>query len=107
MGDQPCVARAAQEWGAEKNHLKERLAFLRTTIRQRLLATRADQNAVAVWGVALQNAIDAEYLTLERHVNPTLVILKTLQSCDNSLASAYRITPRSRPSLGEMLFDGR
>jgi hypothetical protein len=107
MGDQPCIARAAQEWGAAKTQLKDRLAFLRTTIRQRLLATRTDPNAVAVWGVALQNALDAEYLILERHVNPTLVILKTLQSCDNSLASTYRITPRSRPLLGEMLLDGR
>lgn len=107
MGDHICVGRAAQEWGADKNQVKDRLAFLRTTIRQRLLATRADLGAAAVWAVALQNALDAEYLILERHVNPTLVILKTLQSCDSALSSAYQITPRSRPTLGEMLLEGR
>lgn len=107
MGDHACVARAAQEWGAEKNQLKDRLAFLRTTIRQRLFATRADKNAAAVWAVALQNALDAEYLILERHVNPTLTLLKTLMSCDSSLSSAYQTTPRAYPTVGEMLLDGR
>ena len=107
MGDQAWVARAAQEWGAEKNQLRERLAFLRTTIRQRLFATRADPSAAAVWAMALQNTLDAEYLILERHVNPTLALLKTLQSWDQSLATSYRIAPRSHPTLGEMMLDGR
>ena len=107
LGDQAIVARAAQEWGADKNQIKERLTFLRTTIRQRLIATCADANATAVWGAALQNALDAEYLILDRHVNPTLTIFKTLQSCDRALSSTYQITPRQYPTLGDLLMDGR
>lgn len=107
MGDQAIVARAAQEWGADKNQVKERLTFLRTTIRQRLMATSADPSATAVWAAALQNALDAEYLILDRHVNPTLTIFKTLQSCNRALSSTYQITPRQHPTLGDLLIDGR
>ncbi len=107
LGDQAVVARAAQEWGADKNQIKERLTFLRTTIRQRLMATRADSSATAVWGAALQNALDAEYFILDRHVNPTLTIFKTLQSCNRALSSTYQMTPRHYPTLGEQLMDGR
>ncbi len=107
IGDQAIVARAAQEWGADKNQVKERLTFLRTTIRQRLMATSADPNATAVWATALQNALDAEYLILDRHVNPTLTIFKTLQSCDRALSATYQITPRQHPTLGDLLIDGR
>jgi DNA polymerase III delta prime subunit len=107
VGDQAVIARAAQDWGAEKNLVKERLTFLRTTIRQRLFATRVDRNAAAVWGTALQNVLDAEYLVLDRHVNPTLAILKTLQSCNQALAATYQATPSLRPTLGDMLIDGR
>lgn len=107
MGDQAIVARAAQEWGADKNQVKERLTFLRTTIRQRLMATSADPSATAVWATALQNALDAEYLILDRHVNPTLTIFKILQSCDRALSSTYQITPRQHPTLGDLLIDGR
>ncbi len=107
LGDHAVVARAAQEWGADKNQIKERLTFLRTTIRQRLLATSADSSAAAVWGTALQNALDAEYLILDRHVNPTLTLFKTLQSCDRALSHTYQITPRQHPTLGDLLIDGR
>jgi DNA polymerase-3 subunit delta' len=106
-GDNAVIARAAQEWGAEKTVLKDRLTFLRTTIRQRLFATRADRDAAAVWATALQNVLDAEYLILDRHVNPILTILKTLQSCNQALAATYQVTPRQRPTLGDMLIDGR
>jgi DNA polymerase-3 subunit delta' len=107
MGDQAIVARAAQEWGADKTQIKERLTFLRTTIRQRLMATSADPSATAVWATALQNALDAEYLILDRHVNPPLTLFKTLQSCNRALSSTYQITPRQHPALGELLIDGR
>lgn len=107
MGDHAAIARAAQEWGAEKNAVKERLTFLRTTIRQRLFTSRADLNASAVWATALQNSLDAEYLILDRHVNATLAFLKILQSCNQSLASSYQITPRLYPTLSEALLDGR
>jgi DNA polymerase III gamma/tau subunit len=106
-GDHAAIARAAQEWGAAKNVVKDRVTFLRTTIRQRLFATRGDRNAAAVWSTALQNVLDAEYLVLDRHVNPTLAFLKTLQSCNQALAATYQITPRTHPTLSDMLIDGR
>lgn len=107
QGDVGIVAKAAQEWGAEKSQLKDRLTFLRTTIRQRLLNTGESNAAAAVWATALQNVLDAEYLILDRHVNPTLTILKTLQSCNQALATTYQVTPRLQPTLGDMLLDGR
>ncbi len=106
-GDAATVGRAAQDWGAEKNLLRERLAFLRVTIRQKLLDTAHNPASAAVWGNALQNVLDAEYLILDRHVNPTLCLLKTLQSCDEQLASAYQIAPNTMGSLGELLLTER
>jgi folylpolyglutamate synthase/dihydropteroate synthase len=106
-GDASTIGRAAQDWGSEKNLLRERLAFLRVTIRQKLLDTAHNPASAAVWGNALQNVLDAEYLILDRHVNPTLCLLKTLQSCDEQLASAYQITPNTMGSLGELLLNER
>jgi DNA polymerase-3 subunit delta' len=106
-GDATTVGRAAQEWGGEKNLLRERLAFLRTTIRQKLLESAFDRDAAAVWGNALQNALDAEYLILDRHVNPTLCLLKTLQGCNRQLSATYQSIPNSAPSLGELLLNER
>jgi hypothetical protein len=106
-GDAAAVAKAAQEWGADKANLRERLTFLRTTIRQKLLQNSSDPAAAAVWSNALQNVLDAEYLVLDRHVNPTLTLFKTLQSCSQHLARSYQVTPNSLPSLGEELLDGR
>ncbi len=107
QGDATSIGRAAQEWGGEKNQLRERLAFIRTTIRKKLVENAQDRSAAAVWGNALQNALDAEYLVLERHVNPTLCILKTLQSCNRDLSVAYQTTPNQMPSLAEILLDER
>ncbi|MFO0416237.1 MAG: ATP-binding protein, partial [Pseudomonadota bacterium] len=81
-GDHARMAKSASEWAADKEGIKERLAFLRTSIRQRLLENSADRNAAAVWAHALQNALDIEYLVIDRHVNATLAILQLLQSCD-------------------------
>lgn len=106
-GDSAAVARAAQEWGADKANLRVRLTFLRTTIRQKLIDGATSPTSAAVWSNALQNALDAEYLALERHVNPTLVFLKTLESCSEARAQGYQVTPNSLPSLGEILLDGR
>ena len=106
-GDTTTIGRAAQEWGAEKNLLRERLAFLRTTIRQKLLESACDRDSVAVWGNALQNALDAEYLILDRHVNPTLCLLKILQGCSRELSATYQSIPNSVPSLGELLLNER
>ena len=106
-GDTTTIGRAAQEWGAEKSLLRERLAFLRTTIRQKLLESARDRDSAAVWGNALQNALDAEYLILDRHVNPTLCLLKILQGCSRELSATYQSIPNSAPSLGELLLNER
>ena len=106
-GDAAAVAKAAQEWGADKANLQDRLTFLRTTIRQKLLHSTTDPASAAVWSNALQNVLDAEYLALDRHVNPTLIIFKTLQSCSHLLGSMYQTAPNQIPTIGETLMDGR
>lgn len=106
-GDSAAIAKAAQEWGANKTGLRDRLTFLRTTIRQKLLESSSDFAAATVWSNALQNALDAEYLALERHVNPTLILFKTLQSCSQHLSYTYHVMPNSVPSIGEELLNGR
>ncbi len=102
-GDRARIIQAAQDWGSDKATVHDRIAFLRATIRKRLLETSRDPDAAAVWSNALQNALDIEYLALERHTNPTLAILHVLQSCDKSLAQAYQFTPNSLPPLLERL----
>jgi hypothetical protein len=94
-GDRAQSIRAAQEWGSDKSTLHERIAFVRSTIRQKLLDSRGDKDSASVWAHALQNAIDVEYLILERHVNPTLALLELLKSCERSRAFAYQATPNS------------
>jgi len=102
-GDHVLITKAAQEWASEKTQLRERLAFLRTAIRQKLLDTASNPSAAAVWANALQNALDAEYLVLERNTNPTLTLWHVLESCDHRLATTYQVTPNSRPSLIDRL----
>jgi DNA polymerase-3 subunit delta' len=92
-GDTAAITKVAQEWAADKNGVPERLSFLRASIRERLVASAGDSNAAAVWAHGLQNAIDAEYLVVDRHVNATLILLAVLQSCSQKLSSAYRLTP--------------
>ncbi|MFN4895199.1 MAG: ATP-binding protein [Pseudomonadota bacterium] len=94
-GDIATIAKAAQDWAADKTGMRERITFLRTAIRERLLNHAADPNAATVWAHALQNAIDAEYLVLDRHVNATLAILAVLKSCNQKLGHAYQTTPNS------------
>lgn len=103
QGDDRIISRAAQEWGSNKEGLRDRISFLRTSIRQKLLQSARDPNAAAVWAMALQNAIDAEYLAVERHVNPTLVLLEVLRSCNRSLSRRYQELPAANPSLVERL----
>ena len=102
-GDTAAIAKTAQDWGADKTGLAERLQFLRASIRERLLASAAHPGAAAVWAHGLQNAIDAEYLVVDRHVNPTLTILSVLQSCRQELAVTYQITPNSSAPVWERL----
>lgn len=102
-GDERVIGRAATEWGSDKNTLRERLTFLRVSLRRQLLACAHDPAAACVWAVALQNAIDAEYLATERHVNPTLAILQVLRSCNKAFASTYQETPGCAPTLLERL----
>jgi len=100
-GDMAIVAKAAQDWGSDKTNVRERLIFLRTAIRERLLAIGSDQAAASVWAHGLQNAIDAEYLVVDRHVNPTLTILAVLQSCNRERAVSYQMTPNASAPLFE------
>jgi DNA polymerase-3 subunit delta' len=100
-GDRARSAQAAQDWGSDKAGLEERVAFLRATIRQKLLNSKEDRNAACVWANALQNALDLEYLVLERHVNPTLALLQLLRSCDSRLATSYQLTPNLHSPLLE------
>jgi DNA polymerase III delta' subunit len=102
-GDHAAITKTAQEWGNEKGSLPERLTFLRAAIRHKLLESAPNPNAAAVWSNALQNALDAEYLVLERNTNPTLTLWHVLKSCDQKLASSYQVTPNSHPSLLELL----
>lgn len=105
QSDERIIGRAAQEWGSDKEGLRERLAFLRACIRQKLLQSASDPDAASVWAVALQNALDAEYLALERHTNPTLVILDVLRSCNRLLARKYQELPVGSPPLAERLHE--
>ncbi len=100
-GDSARVTRAAQEWGADKATIGERLALLRLTIRQKLLDNSHNQAASAVWAIALQNALDAQYLVLERHANATLVLLRVLQSCGQRNSNLIQHAPNGCPSLVE------
>lgn len=102
-GDIARITRAAQEWGGEKATIAEKLSFLRTQIRSRLLANASNLAAAAVWAHALQNTIDAEYVIVDRHVNPTLIILRVLRSCSQELAVGYQMTPNRYPTILEDL----
>jgi hypothetical protein len=107
LGDAATIAKAAQDWGGDKGRLRERITLLRTAIRQKLLNHSDNAATSAVWASGLQNVLDLEYLIFDRHVNPTLAILKTLQSCDKALSDRLQVAPNSLPSLGEQLLDGR
>lgn len=103
-GDAAAIAKVSQDWASDKTNLTERLIFLRSAIRERLLASSMHQGAAAVWAHGLQNAIDAEYLVIDRHVNPTLVLLTVLQSCAEKNAISYQLTPNiSKPALERLL----
>ncbi len=102
-GDERITGRAAQEWGQDKAGLRERFTFLRAAIRQRLLDSASDPAAASVWAVALQNVLDAEYLSVERHVSASLSLLHLLRSCSCARAALYRDTPHSAPPLLDRL----
>lgn len=103
IGDTSRIARAAQNWGADKTGVRTRLAVLRSSIRQKLVENKHSAQAAAVWAHALQNALDAEYAILERHSNPTLVLFRILQSCNQSLATRYQVAPNSTLPILESL----
>lgn len=98
-GDEALITKAAQEWGADKTGLRDRLTFLRTAVRERLVQSAEDADAAAIWAHVLQDTLDAEYLMLERHVNPTLCLLHLLRGCNRSRAQCYRDTPHAVPGL--------
>jgi len=98
-GDESKVIKAAQDWGTDKSGIRDRLTLLRTSIRERLFAAQGDLDASAVWAHALQNALDVEYLILDRHVNATLCLVELLRHCNRSFAARYRQLPHSTPTI--------
>jgi hypothetical protein len=104
-GDVSKVGKAAQAWGSDKSGLRARLDVLRSAIRQNLLSSAHDRSAAAVWAHALQNALDTEYLALDRHVNPTLVLLQLLDSCSAAHVQRYQSTPNSATTILQRLQD--
>lgn len=106
-GDIATITKIAQDWAADKAGIKERLTFLRTSIRERLIESAADKNKAVVWAHGLQNAIDAEYLVVDRHVNATLVILAVLKSCSGSLSVSYQIIPNATAPVYERILNFR
>ena len=103
-GDLAKMARSAQEWGGDKTTIKERLTFLRVAIRNRLIKSTTDTAASAVWAHALQNALDAEYLIIERHTNATLSILSVLKSCNQALAEQYQLAPNTNAPILDRIY---
>jgi hypothetical protein len=102
-GDHAQIVKCATEWAADKDGIKQRLSFLRTCIRQRLLDHSSDLAASAVWSNALQNALDVEYLVVDRHVNATLAIIEVLVSCNQARSRDYQITPNAVAPIWERI----
>jgi DNA polymerase III delta prime subunit len=78
-GQDARVLHIAQSWATEKDSLRERLVLLAASAQRRLHAHAQHPEHAAVWALALQNLLDAEYLLLERHVSPLLVLLAALR----------------------------
>lgn len=95
--------RYAQEWGGDKSGMRARLALLRTSLRQKLFEYSSQTISAAVWAHALQNALDAEYLILERHANPTAVIFNVLQSCAQHHGARLQKTPHAESPIIDQL----
>jgi hypothetical protein len=103
LGEEDKILRAAQEWGGDKGSLKDRLSLLLVCVQQRLTENSSNPAAASVWAHALQNVMDAEYLILDRNVNPVLCLSKVLRSANRSLASDYMNTPLSNRTMLEEL----
>jgi hypothetical protein len=100
-GEEHVIGRAAQGWGSEKDLLRPRLTFLRMVVHKKLLESGSDPDAAAVWAHALQNTLDAEYLIIDRHVNPATCLHVLLRSCRRALSRPLTMTPGIQLGLWE------
>jgi len=102
-GDAAGNMRCAQAWGGDKSSIRPRLSLLRTALRQKLLETSSQATAAAVWAHALQNTLDAEYVIIERHANPTGVIFSILQSCAQHRGALHQTMPNAEHLIIDQL----
>lgn len=93
----------AQSWGADKNHLHDRLALIKTLLREKLITHASHLESASVWAHALQTTLDAEHLILERNINPTLVLIELLRSCSKHNGIRYQLAPNTHPTIMESL----
>lgn len=93
----------ARSWGADKNHLRERVALIKVLIRENLVRHASNLQYASVWAHALQTALDAEHLIFDRNINPTLVLIELLRSCSNENAIRYQLAPNRHLPIMEAL----
>jgi len=95
---------AALTWASAKETLHDRLTVLKMHVGRKLRDSAHNPDDAAVWAHTLQNVLDAEYLILERHVNPATCLATVLTQCDRGRSKEYRFTPNSqRPILEQFL----
>lgn len=95
------ITKAAHAWGGDKEGHRHRITFLRNILRENLRQSGSDPDAAAVWAHALQCALDAEYLILDRHVNANVCFHALLRACSHTNAATYRGLPHTAPTLLE------
>ena len=103
LGQESRILSAAQSWAAEKDSIRDRCTLLLAAIHRRLHEHSSNPKASAVWALAIQNTIDAEYLMVERHVSPLLTFTTLLRQCTGSHAQTIMQYPDEKPSLLEMI----
>lgn len=103
LGQESRILAAAQSWAAEKESIRDRCTLILASTQRRLHEHSSNPKAAAVWALAIQNTIDAEYLMVERHVSPLLTFTTLLRQCAGSLASTIMNYPGENPPLLEMI----
>jgi DNA polymerase III delta prime subunit len=103
LGQESRILSAAQAWAAQKDSIRDRCTLLLAAIHRRLHEQSSNPTAAAIWALAIQNTIDAEYLMVERHVSPLLTFATLLRQCAGSHASTVMNYPNKNPPLLEMI----
>jgi DNA polymerase-3 subunit delta' len=105
QGEEDKVSKAAQEWANDKTGLRERVSFMRMFVQQKLVQSASHPEAASVWAHTLQDVLDAEYLLLDRHVNPAACLLHVLRGCNRNLSKRYMELPNTHPTLLDAVID--